>query len=106
MNALLQFAASHNTLSFAMGAGIMLVNLALMIFGMDRILNKKLIALGLPAIVLKYALLGFFLYQALRFPGIELAPFSLGLATPVLGYICYLLGKNKTENPEPADSKI
>lgn len=90
--------ASHKLLSFAMGVGIMLLNLALMRFGMDRILNKKLIALGLPVIVLKYALLGFFLYLALGFPGIELLPFGLGLTVPVVGYVFYLLCAAKLED--------
>lgn len=65
---------------------------------MDRILNKKLVALGLPIIVLKYALLGLFLYLALGVPGIELIPFSLGLTVPVLGYVGYLFCANKLED--------
>lgn len=84
----------------------MTLNLALMMFGWDRVLNKKLIALGLPVIVLKYALLGIFLYFALRTPWLSLIFFSVGLAGPIVGYIGYLLVKNHAENREPADKNI
>lgn len=100
MDVFLTIDALHKFLSFVMGAGIMTLNLALMLFGWDRVLNKKLVALGLPVIVLKYALLGFFLYFALRTSWLNLTLFSMGLAVPIVGYICYLLGKNKLEASE------
>lgn len=65
----------------------MSLNLWLTLKGWGWIINKKLIALGLPVIVLKYALLGFFLYQSLIHPQLQAAFFSLGLLVPVIVYI-------------------
>lgn len=106
MDQFLTVDALHKLMSALIGMGIMTLNLALMIFGWDRVLNKKLVAQGLPVIVLKYALLGIFLYLALRTPWLSLMMFSLGLLFPIAGYVCYLMLKNNSENSEPVEKKI
>lgn len=92
--------ALHQPLSFLIGLSVMSFNLWLMHLSWDWVLNKKLVALGLPAIVVKYALLGFLLYQSLTLPWLNFLFFSLGMSVPVVVYMGVMarkLGKNEEQ---------
>lgn len=67
--------------SFAAGAGLTLFNFAVLVFGWPRILARKQFALGVVAIVSKFAILGWILYLVAHSPAVSLGWFAVGLGT-------------------------
>jgi len=71
-------------LSYGVGALFVLGNSALSSWLWGRLLQKKLVAVGLVIIVFKYAILGAILYRILQQESISPLWFSLGIANLVL----------------------
>ena len=69
--------------SFAAGAGLTLLNFAVLVFGWPRILARKQFALGVVAIVSKFAILIWILFLAAHSPTVHLGWFAVGLATVI-----------------------
>ncbi len=74
------FAAAQSAL---FGAAISLLNLIFLVFTWPRMLAKKQVALGVSAIVFKFALLGWILYLVTQSQTTSGAWLSVGLATVI-----------------------
>jgi hypothetical protein len=75
------FTTSAAGFSFAAGAGVILFNFAVLVFGWPRVLAKKQVALGSVAIVIKFAILGWILYLATHSSTVRIGWFAFGMAT-------------------------
>lgn len=92
------FNSPHNAWSFAAGAGVMLFNIAALWILWSRVIQKKLIALALAIIVLKYAILGIIIYQLLKAPWVSAIWLSAGFGTLMLASLFYSLFGNQSED--------
>ncbi len=63
MGTILLFGTKAQAVAFLVGTTIALVNILLLYFSWKRILQKKSVALSVGVIVIKYATLGFIIYQ-------------------------------------------
>lgn len=75
------FTTSAAGFSFAAGAGVILFNFAVLVFGWPRVLAKKQVALGSVAIVIKFAILGWILYLVTHSSSVRIGWFAFGMAT-------------------------
>jgi uncharacterized membrane protein len=81
--------ARQNSLSLAMGSGLIFSNLAFVTWVWWNVLRKKLIALSVSLIVLKYAFLGYLIVQILNDSRTQPVWFSLGLGTLLVSILIY-----------------
>ena len=84
--------ASQEALSFLFGSTLMLANVAVLAVVWWHILNKKLIALAVSIIVLKYAFIAILLMKVLSRPDVSTIWFCLGLATLLPTVVIYSVG--------------
>lgn len=82
---------SHNALSFAAGAGVMMFNVGALWILWSRLIQKKLIALALAIIVFKYAILGIIIYQLLKAPWVSVIWLSVGFGMLMVASLLYPL---------------
>lgn len=73
--------SQHKLASFAAGWFLVLLNLVLLALIGFLLLRKKLIALAGPVIVIKYAILGIFIYRLMLEPWADAVFFLVGVAT-------------------------
>ena len=66
---------------FLGGAALMTINFSLLVWLWQRILSKKPIATTLGLVVIKYAVLGTFLYVFVSKLRVEVVPFFVGVST-------------------------
>jgi len=81
--------ARQCALSFSLGAGLMTLNIGFLAWAWSNILQKKLIALSVSLIVLKYALLGIVIYQILLDGNTQPGWFSVGLGSLLVSISLY-----------------
>ncbi len=89
-------ASTQGAISYAAGAGLVLLNLGLLTWAWSKILSKKLVALAVSTIVFKYAIFAVIIYQILIYPGTDKLWFGVGLSTlmiTVLSYACLKAAK-------------
>lgn len=79
--ALLGFSTTHNSLSYAAGSGLVFMNFLFLASGWGLIFSKKLIALAIFLIVIKYAILGTLLIYCLKQPWLNLTWFAVGVSS-------------------------
>lgn len=89
----------NSAASFAVGGGLVLVNVLSWSFLISRILNKKLIALSATIIVFKYAILGVLLYKLLTFQWMDRLWFCVGLGSLIVSALLYV-SFSKSEDSE------
>ncbi len=75
--------------SFAIGSGIVLVNVLTLGFTFSRLIQKKLIALSISVIVFKYAILGIIIYKLLSFAWVDRLWLCVGLGSLVVSALFY-----------------
>ena len=75
--------APHHAWGAAFGGLLMTLNLGVLVWAWKRIIFKKSIALAVPAIVFKYAILAGIIYLVLQSPRISNFGFAIGLVTVV-----------------------
>lgn len=71
----------YGAASFFLGGVTSLVNSFFLGLAWSLILKKKLVALGLPTIVIKYAILGIIVYWSMGLPWLQTVAFILGVGT-------------------------
>lgn len=79
----------HNGLSFLVGGLLIFVNFVFLSSGWSLIFKKKLIALAVLLIVIKYAILGIIIYHAVRDSWVEPVWFALGISSFVATILVY-----------------
>ena len=85
------FKETNQAISFLIGSGLVFLNLAILIWVWGRVISKKLIALAVSVIVIKYAIFGVIIYTILGHPEIKPLWFSLGLGTVVVTSLASIL---------------
>jgi hypothetical protein len=85
--------AGHLWASVAMGIGLIELNLLFLVFVWSLILRKKLIALVVSLIVLKYAFLGYLIYKILQDPTVHQLGFVAGLSSLLFTLLMYVAGR-------------
>ena len=68
-------------ISYVTGASLILVNISLLAWTWSKILNKKLVALAVSIIVIKYAIYAVIIYKIVSLAYINKTWFVLGLGT-------------------------
>lgn len=81
--------APHNALSYGVGSGLVFVNFILLAGGWTLIFHKKLIALAVSIIVIKYAILGVLLYVLLHQPWMNIIWFVGGISSFMASALIY-----------------
>lgn len=100
--ALAHLAGAPAAKAYGLGAGLMLLNLVGLVLSWPWILAKKLVALSVGVIVLKFAILGSIVYVAVIKHAVHLGWFAAGLATVVLTIVVTALVVSR-ESPEEAE---
>lgn len=77
----------HAAASFAMGSGLVFMNVVLLAWAGARLMQKKRLALSTFVIVFKYAILGVILYKILKTPWVHPLWFCAGVGTLMLASI-------------------
>lgn len=95
------FRNSTDAASFAMGAGLSWFNLLSLVITWPRILAKKLVALSIGVIVLKFAILGSIVYAVVAWKAADIGWFSFGIGTVILSTVA--TGLMPQESPEKAE---
>ncbi|MCM2280519.1 MAG: hypothetical protein NDI61_01585 [Bdellovibrionaceae bacterium] len=90
-----------NASDFAAGAALSWLNLLSLVVTWPRILAKKLVALSIGVIVLKFAILGSIIYAVVAWKAFQIGWFSAGIATVVLSTVA--TGLLPQESPEKAE---
>jgi hypothetical protein len=87
--------------SFAIGSGIVLVNVMSLAFVFQKLIQKKLIALSLSIIVFKYAILGIIIYKLLSLPWVDRLWLCVGLASLVVSSLFFAsIARNDDDGDE------
>lgn len=81
----------QNGLSYLFGAGLVLFNAALLGTLWDRLLKKKLVALGLFIIVFKYAILAAIIYWILHISWVSILWFVAGISSLMVAAVVFVL---------------
>lgn len=82
--------AKHQAMSYALGAGILLINLLIHVFVWGQIFQKKLIALSTSFIVFKYAIFGAIIYKALKSDWIDPLWFCVGIGSLLFAVLIHV----------------
>ncbi|MGZ5278938.1 MAG: hypothetical protein ACXWC9_03295 [Pseudobdellovibrionaceae bacterium] len=87
--------------SFAIGSGIILLNVLSLAFVFSRVIQKKLIALSISIIVFKYAILGIIIYKLLSLAWVDRIWLCVGLASLVVSALFFAsVAKTDDEDEE------
>jgi hypothetical protein len=89
--ALLAAGSTHSAISFAIGGVLVGLNFLILGFAWSLIFQKKLIALAVPLIVFKYAILGLIIYQLTKATSVDLLWFSMGIGSFVISALIYIV---------------
>lgn len=95
---ILIFNTMQNCLSFLSGSLLIFANLAILFWVWQRIISKKLIALAVGVIVIKYAIFGVIIYLILKNPNIQPVWFSIGISMIIVTSILTALDTNNAES--------
>ncbi len=87
---------------FALGAGVSWFNLLSLVLTWPWILAKKLVALSVGVIVLKFAILGSIVYVTVFSRAVDLGWFAAGLTTVVVSVVVTAFVVSR-ESPEKAE---
>ena len=85
---------SHSTqsaISFGYGGLLVAVNFLILGIAWALIFQKKLVALAIPLIIFKYAILGLIIYQVILSSSIELLWFCLGIGSFVISALIFVI---------------
>lgn len=91
--ALWQFGTLHNSFSYAAGSGLVFLNFIFLASSWSLVFSKKLIALAVFLIVIKYAILGALLIYCLRQPWLNLTWFAVGVSSFMAAALIYANGQ-------------
>jgi len=98
---LLEGRNAESAASFAIGSGIILVNVLSLAFVFSRVIQKKLIALSISIIVFKYAILGIIIYKLLSLSWVDRIWLCAGLASLVVSALFFAsVAKTDDEDEE------
>lgn len=86
-----RFSSPESLYSFELGAVLIIGNFIFLAAGWNLILQQKLVALATTIIVIKYAILGFIIYECLRWPWTRPLWLSLGVASFILTSLVFSL---------------
>lgn len=78
------FFGADAAFALAAGAGVTLLNLLILVFTWTRMFEKKLVALAIAAIILKFAIFGWMIYRIVLDKLFHLGWFSAGLGLVIL----------------------
>lgn len=78
---------TYSALSFAAGAGASFLNLIALVYSWPRILAKKSVALSIGVIVIKFAILGWIIYEVVSSQALPLGWFAAGLGLVILSTV-------------------
>jgi len=78
------FDTKQNSLSFLVGSSLIFFNFLILFWVWQKIISKKLVALAVSVIVIKYAIFGVIIYLVLKNPNIQPIWFSAGIGTIVI----------------------
>lgn len=81
-------------ISFFIGSTLIFTNLSILFWVWNRIISKKLIALAVSVIVIKYAIFGVIVYLILSHPIIKPIWFSIGIGMIMVTSIITALETN------------
>ena len=88
----------HSTqaaISFSAGGALVGINFLILGFAWSLIFQKKLIALAVPIIIFKYAILGLIIYQVIQSPSIDLLWFCLGIGSFVISALIFVVWRSR-----------
>lgn len=88
--------STQAAIAFVAGSLVIAGNFLFLGLAWSFIFKKKLIALAVPLIVFKYAILGLIIYQLVKVISIDLFWFAMGIASFVLSALAYTLWTNIT----------
>lgn len=94
------FYSTQSSISFLCGSILIFLNLFILFWVWSRILSKKLIALAVSVIVIKYAIFGLIIYVVLKNPAIQPLWFSVGIGTILVTSLLTALDHANAENKE------
>lgn len=94
------FYAPQQSLSFVSGSGTLFLSFILLGIGYGLIFKKKMIALAVGIIVIKYAILGIIIFTLSELLWFDPLWFSLGVASFVLSAIVYAVREALREGSE------
>lgn len=94
---ILIFNTTQNSISFICGSLLIFANLAILFWVWQRIISKKLIALAVSVIVIKYAIFGVIIYLILKNPNIQPIWFSIGIGMIIITSLLTALDTNDAE---------
>ncbi len=98
------FYAPQHSLSFVTGSLVILGSFFMLGIGFGMIFKKKLIALAIGIIVIKYAILGIIIFTLVKLAWFNPLWFSMGVASFVLSAIVYAL--KESLNREGKDNVV
>lgn len=89
---------SQQSASFATGSLAIGLSFSMMAIGYGLIFRKKMIALAVGIIVIKYAILGIIIFTLVKLSWFDPLWFSMGVASLILSAIAYALKEAKEGN--------
>ena len=81
-------------ISFASGGALIGINFLILGFAWSLVFQKKLIALAVPLIIFKYAILGLIIYQVVQSSSIDLLWFCLGIGSFVISALIFVVWRS------------
>ncbi len=82
-------------ISFAAGSALVGINFLILGIAWSLIFQKKLIALAVPLIIFKYAILGLIIYQVIQSSSIDLLWFCLGIGSFVISALIFVVWRSR-----------
>jgi hypothetical protein len=92
------FLGLQQSASFATGSLAIGLSFSMMAIGYGLIFRKKMIALAVGIIVIKYAILGIIIFTLVKLAWFDPLWFALGVASLILSAIAYALKESTREN--------
>jgi hypothetical protein len=86
--------------AFMVGATLITLNLGLLAFAWKNILAKKLVALSVGVIVIKYAILGIIVFFVVNYEGWSVGWFAAGMGTLLISCVFHALSNEMLNNKE------
>lgn len=88
------FGSPQKAEAFEIGALMVLLNFGALALGWSLVFKKKFVALAVPIIVIKYAILGIIIYELSRRQDLDLLWLCLGLASFLVTSLIYAQRQN------------
>ena len=83
--------STQSAISFASGGTLVALNFLILGFAWSLIFQKKLIALAVPLIIFKYAILGLIIYQVIQSSSLDILWFCLGIGSFVISALIFVI---------------